>query len=69
MHENTSNTSKETAAPSPLLRPKIGDHKMVSYKMPLPMLEKIDRIATRRGINKSMVVRCAIESINEAGDQ
>jgi len=48
--------------------PKIGTHKMVSYKMPTPMIEKINRIAARKGINKSMVVRGAIEAVEEGGD-
>ena len=41
---------------------------MVSYKMPTPMIEKINRIAARKGINKSMVVRGAIEAVEEGGD-
>ncbi len=58
----------ETNTKSTRPHPKIGTHKMVSYKMPTPMIEKINRIAARKGINKSMVVRGAIEGIPEGGE-
>jgi predicted DNA-binding protein len=41
---------------------------MRSYKMPIEMIEKIARIANDRGVNKSMVVRCAVDAIPEGGD-
>jgi len=59
----------ETNTKSTRPHPKIGDHKMVSYKMPTPMIEKIARIAARKGINKSMVIRGAVDAIPEEGDE
>ena len=58
----------ETNTTSTRPHPKIGTHKMVSYKMPIPMIEKINRIALRKGINKSMVIRGAVDAIDEGGD-
>jgi len=61
-----SDMEKDTTTTRP--HPKIGSHKMVSYKMPIPMIEKINRIALRRGVNKSMVIRGAVDAIPEGGD-
>ena len=58
----------ETDNKSTRPHPKIGSHKMVSYKMPIPMIEKINRIALRRGVNKSMVIRGAVDALPEGGE-
>jgi hypothetical protein len=58
----------ETNTSTKSLRPKLGAHKAVTYKMPIPMIEKINRIALRKGINQSMVIRGAVDSIDEGGE-
>ena len=43
----------------------LGQLKMQSYKMPVPLIEKINRIAYRKRITRAQVVRCAVEQIEE----
>jgi predicted DNA-binding protein len=43
----------------------LGQLKMQSYKMPLQLIDKINRLAEAREVTKAQIVRGAVEGLDE----